>query len=124
MADTSGITAGVQSTAVFVAAARALEAQKSRPLAVDPYADVLCRAAGGDWERHGRTRAPTSSPRGRRCGDGSASASGGGERVQGSAVVATTARHTRGPFYVGGCSRLGLSVHVFALHFVKIRADW
>ena len=50
MADnTSGISGGVESTAVFVAAARALEAQKPDPLAIDPYAEVLCRAAGGDW---------------------------------------------------------------------------
>lgn len=34
---------------MFVAAARALEAQKPDPLAVDPYAEVFCRAVGGDW---------------------------------------------------------------------------
>ena len=34
---------------MFVAAARALEAQKPEPLAVDPYAEVFCRAVGGDW---------------------------------------------------------------------------
>ena len=34
---------------MFVAAARALEAQKPEPLAVDPYAEVFCRAVGGEW---------------------------------------------------------------------------
>ena len=34
---------------MFVAAARALEAQKPDPAAVDPYAEVFCRAVGGDW---------------------------------------------------------------------------
>jgi methyltransferase (TIGR00027 family) len=34
---------------LFVAAARALEAQRDEPLAVDPYAEVFCRAAGGEW---------------------------------------------------------------------------
>ena len=34
---------------MFVAAARALEAQERDPLAVDPYAEVFCRAVGGDW---------------------------------------------------------------------------
>ncbi|MCB0947552.1 MAG: class I SAM-dependent methyltransferase, partial [Mycobacterium sp.] len=28
---------------------RALEAQKPAPLAVDPYAEVFCRAVGGPW---------------------------------------------------------------------------
>ena len=42
--DTWDITASVGSTALFVAAARALEAQKPAPLAVDPYAEVFCRA--------------------------------------------------------------------------------
>ena len=37
------------STALFVAAARALEAQRDEPLAVDPYAEVFCRAVGGEW---------------------------------------------------------------------------
>jgi methyltransferase (TIGR00027 family) len=32
-----------------VAAARALEAQKPEPLALDPYAEVFCRAIGGEW---------------------------------------------------------------------------
>ena len=32
-----------------VATARALEAQKPRPLAVDPFAEVFCRAVGGRW---------------------------------------------------------------------------
>lgn len=36
-------------TALRVAAARALEARKPDPLVVDPYAEVFCRAAGGDW---------------------------------------------------------------------------
>jgi methyltransferase (TIGR00027 family) len=39
----------VGSTALFVAAARALEAQKPDPVAIDPYAEVFCRAAGGEW---------------------------------------------------------------------------
>ena len=47
--DSWDITTGVGSTALFVAAARALEAQKPAPLAVDRYADVFCRAAGGPW---------------------------------------------------------------------------
>lgn len=34
---------------MFVAAARALEAQKPEPLALDPFAEVFCRAAGGKW---------------------------------------------------------------------------
>lgn len=48
--DSWDITTSVGSTALFVAAARALEAQKPDPLAVDPYAEVFCRAAGGPWE--------------------------------------------------------------------------
>ncbi|GLE53305.1 class I SAM-dependent methyltransferase [Mycobacterium montefiorense] len=47
--DTWDITTGVGSTALFVAAARALEARKLAPLAVDQYAELFCRAAGGDW---------------------------------------------------------------------------
>jgi methyltransferase (TIGR00027 family) len=47
--DTWDITTSVGSTALFVAAARALEAQKPNPVAIDPYAEVFCRAAGGDW---------------------------------------------------------------------------
>ena len=47
--DTWDITTSVGSTALFVAAARALEAQKPEPLALDPYAEVFCRAAGGQW---------------------------------------------------------------------------
>jgi methyltransferase (TIGR00027 family) len=47
--DTWDITTSVGSTAVFVAAARALEAQKPEPLAADPFAEVFCRAAGGEW---------------------------------------------------------------------------
>ena len=45
--DTWDITTSVGSTALFVATARALEAQKPDPLAVDPYAEVFCRAVGG-----------------------------------------------------------------------------
>lgn len=45
--DTWDITTSVGSTALFVATARALEAQRPDPLAVDPYAEVFCRAAGG-----------------------------------------------------------------------------
>jgi len=37
----------VGSTALFVATARALEAQKPDPVAVDPYAELFCRAVGG-----------------------------------------------------------------------------
>jgi methyltransferase (TIGR00027 family) len=47
--DTWDITTSVGSTALFVAAARALEAQKAEPLALDPYADLFCRAVGGQW---------------------------------------------------------------------------
>ena len=47
--DTWDITTSVGSTALFVAAARALEARKPSPLAVDPFAELFCRAAGGDW---------------------------------------------------------------------------
>lgn len=47
--DTWDITTSVGQTALFVAAARALEAQKTDPLAVDPYAELFCRAAGGTW---------------------------------------------------------------------------
>jgi methyltransferase (TIGR00027 family) len=47
--DTWDITTSVGSTALFVAAARALEAQRDDPLAVDPYAEVFCRAVGGSW---------------------------------------------------------------------------
>ena len=47
--DSWDITTSVGSTALFVAAARALEARKPDPLAVDPYAEVFCRAAGGMW---------------------------------------------------------------------------
>ena len=47
--DTWDIKTSVGSTALFVAAARALEAQKPNPAAVDPYAEVFCRAVGGEW---------------------------------------------------------------------------
>ncbi|MEV3903371.1 class I SAM-dependent methyltransferase [Mycobacterium sp. NPDC050551] len=47
--DSWDITTSVGSTALFVAASRALEAQKAEPLAVDPFAEVFCRAVGGDW---------------------------------------------------------------------------
>jgi methyltransferase (TIGR00027 family) len=47
--DTWDITTSVGQTALFVAAARALEARKPDPLAVDPYAELFCRAAGGPW---------------------------------------------------------------------------
>lgn len=47
--DTWDIATSVGSTALFVAAARALEAQKPDPLAVDPYAELFCRAVGGSW---------------------------------------------------------------------------
>src|SRR5512144_1687904 len=47
--DTWDITTSVGSAALFVAAARALHAQRDEPLAVDPYAEVFCRAVGGSW---------------------------------------------------------------------------
>ena len=47
--DTWDITTSVGSTALFVAASRALEANKPHPLVVDPYAEVFCRAVGGEW---------------------------------------------------------------------------
>lgn len=47
--DTWDITTSVGSTALFVAAARALEARKPHPLAVDSYAEVFCRVVGGQW---------------------------------------------------------------------------
>ena len=47
--DTWDIKTSVGSTALFVAAARALEAQKPDPVAVDPFAEVFCRAVGGEW---------------------------------------------------------------------------
>jgi methyltransferase (TIGR00027 family) len=45
--DAWDITTSVGSTALFVATARALEAQKPDPLVVDPYAEIFCRAVGG-----------------------------------------------------------------------------
>jgi methyltransferase (TIGR00027 family) len=45
--DNWDITTSVGATALFVATARALEAQKPDPLAVDPFAEVFCRAVGG-----------------------------------------------------------------------------
>ena len=47
--DSWDITTSVGSTALFVAAARALEARKPEPLAVDRYAEVFCRDVGGHW---------------------------------------------------------------------------
>jgi methyltransferase (TIGR00027 family) len=47
--DSWDIKTSVGSTALFVAASRALEAKKPDPAAVDPYAEVFCRAAGGEW---------------------------------------------------------------------------
>ena len=47
--DSWDITTSVGSTALFVAAARALEASRPDPLAVDEYAEVFCRAVGGPW---------------------------------------------------------------------------
>ena len=47
--DSWDITTSVGSTALFVATAPALEAQKPDPLAVDPYAEPFCRAVGGSW---------------------------------------------------------------------------
>ena len=45
--DTWDITTSVGSTALFVAIARAVEAQKPQPLVVDQFAEVFCRAVGG-----------------------------------------------------------------------------
>jgi methyltransferase (TIGR00027 family) len=45
--DNWDITTSVGLTALFVATARALEAQKPDPLAVDPFAGIFCRAVGG-----------------------------------------------------------------------------
>jgi methyltransferase (TIGR00027 family) len=45
--DNWDITTSVGSTALNVATARALEAQKPDPLAIDPFAEVFCRAVGG-----------------------------------------------------------------------------
>lgn len=47
--DSWDITTSVGSTALFVATARALEAQKPDPLVVDEYAELFCRAVGGSW---------------------------------------------------------------------------
>src|SRR6201996_4765532 len=46
--DNWDITTSVGSTAFFVATARALEAQKPDPLVIDPFAEVFCRAVGGN----------------------------------------------------------------------------
>ena len=45
--DNWDITASVGSTALLVATARALEAQKPDPLANDPFAGIFCHAVGG-----------------------------------------------------------------------------
>lgn len=47
--DTWDITTSVGSTALFVAAARSIEAQAPEPLSLDRYGEVFCRAAGGEW---------------------------------------------------------------------------
>jgi methyltransferase (TIGR00027 family) len=47
--DTWDITGTAGFNALFVAAARALEAQRDDPLAVDPFGEVFCRAVGGSW---------------------------------------------------------------------------
>jgi methyltransferase (TIGR00027 family) len=47
--DTWDIKTSVGSTALFVATARALEARKAHPAALDQFAEVFCRAAGGEW---------------------------------------------------------------------------
>lgn len=47
--DSWDVTTSVGSTGLLVAAARALETQEADPLAIDPYAEVFCRAAGGEW---------------------------------------------------------------------------
>jgi methyltransferase (TIGR00027 family) len=56
--DTWDIKTSVGSTALFVATARALEARRPNPVAVDPFAEVFCRAAGGDWADVLEERAP------------------------------------------------------------------
>ncbi|MFC9440194.1 SAM-dependent methyltransferase [Nocardia sp. NPDC057030] len=47
--DTWDIASGVGSTALFVAAARALAGRGPDPLALDPYAEFFVRAAGPEW---------------------------------------------------------------------------
>lgn len=47
--DSWDIKTSVGATALFVAAARGLAAQQPQALAVDEYAEVFCRAAGGEW---------------------------------------------------------------------------
>ncbi len=47
--DTWDITTSVGSTALFVAAARALAGRRPDPLAVDPFAEIFLRAAGAEW---------------------------------------------------------------------------
>jgi methyltransferase (TIGR00027 family) len=56
--DTWDIKTSVGSTALFVATARALEARKTNPVVVDTFAEVFCRAAGGDWADALDGRAP------------------------------------------------------------------
>ncbi|MFB7379251.1 SAM-dependent methyltransferase [Kitasatospora purpeofusca] len=57
---TPGVEAGVGRTALLVAHARALEARRPDPLAVDPYAEHFVRAAPGcaDWPRDPAQVAP------------------------------------------------------------------
>ncbi|AFU03052.1 methyltransferase, putative, family protein [Nocardia brasiliensis ATCC 700358] len=47
--DTWDITTSVGSTALFVAAARALAGRRPDPLVVDPFAEIFTRAAGPEW---------------------------------------------------------------------------
>jgi methyltransferase (TIGR00027 family) len=47
--DTFDISTGAGFNSLFVAAARALEAHRADPLALDPYAELFCRAVGGSW---------------------------------------------------------------------------
>lgn len=47
--DSWDIKTSVGATALFVAAARGLAARHPQALAVDEYAEVFCRAAGGEW---------------------------------------------------------------------------
>ncbi|MEU6059031.1 SAM-dependent methyltransferase [Streptomyces sp. NPDC047097] len=58
--DAPGVAAGVGRTALLVAHARALEARRPEPLAVDPYAEHFVRAAPGcaDWPRDPSQVAP------------------------------------------------------------------
>lgn len=60
-ADTWTITESVGSSALSVAAARAAETERDRPLIVDPYARVFLDAVGdGPWSRFALPNTPAS----------------------------------------------------------------